>query len=144
MDLSKIEKLIDFVGRSNVAELTVTEKGTTVRIFRDRSSDLPLSSDVTAAPSAADVPATSVAAGRQRSGTTVSAPIFGVLHIAPAPDDPPFVSVGDAVDEGQTLFIIEAMKVFNKIAAPRAGKITRLADVNGAEVEVGDVLAEIA
>ncbi|MBB4351490.1 biotin carboxyl carrier protein [Rhizobium cellulosilyticum] len=74
----------------------------------------------------------------------VTAPVFGVLHASPAPGDPPFVAVGDDVIEGQTLFIIEAMKVFNKIAAPHAGKITRLTDVNGSEVEVGDMLAEIA
>ncbi|MNL40652.1 Biotin carboxyl carrier protein of acetyl-CoA carboxylase [compost metagenome] len=54
------------------------------------------------------------------------------------------MAVGDDVIKGQTLFIIEAMKVFNKIAAPHAGKITRLTDVNGSEVEVGDMLAEIA
>lgn len=74
---------------------------------------------------------------------TVKAPVFGVLHRSPAPGQQPFVNVGDRVEEGQTLFIIEAMKVFNTIAAPHAGRIAYLTDVDGGEVETGDVLAEI-
>ncbi|MNH98433.1 Biotin carboxyl carrier protein of acetyl-CoA carboxylase [compost metagenome] len=144
MDLSKIEKLIAFVGRSNVTELEVTEKGTTVRIFRDGGRDRPVTnaenSSVTADIGQVEGAAVEV---NEKAGM-VTAPVFGVLHVSPAPGDPPFVAVGDDVIEGQTLFIIEAMKVFNKIAAPHAGKITRLTDVNGSEVEVGDMLAEIA
>lgn len=141
MDLAKIETLIDFVGRSNISQLIVTEKDTTVRILRDSAHDAHLSTrkDVDA-----PVPDAEASTGGSVKGFVVEAPIFGVLHLAPAPGDPPFVAIGDEIVEGQTLFIIEAMKVFNKIAAPRAGKITRLTDVNGAEVEVGDMLAEIA
>lgn len=139
MDLSKIETLIEFVGRSNVTELTVSERDTTVRIFRDRTLGAPekMAASIDTVENAAATDASMPA------GYTVAAPIFGVLHVAPAPGDPPFVAVGDAVVEGQTLFIIEAMKVFNKIAAPRSGKIARLTDANGVEVEAGDMLAEI-
>ena len=144
MDLTKIEKLIDFVGRSSITELTVTENGTTVRIFRDGSRASSPSVAEAAGARGQEVQAANAGTGASHPGTVVDAPIFGVLHVAPAPDAPPFVAVGDQVVEGQTLFIIEAMKVFNKIAAPRAGKITRLTDVNGAEVEVGDMLAEIS
>ena len=144
MDLTKIETLINFVGRSSITELTVTENGTTVRIFRDGSSASSSSAAEAGGTREQAAQTTNAATGVSHSGTVVDAPIFGVLHVAPAPGDPPFVAVGDQVVEGQTLFIIEAMKVFNKIAAPRAGKITRLTDVNGAEVEVGDMLAEIA
>lgn len=143
MNLSKIETLIAFVGRSDVTELTVTAKGTTVRIFRDRGQDRPLAA-VNAGVAAEEAKGDVSAAEMTDTAGTVTAPIFGVLHTAPAPGDPPFVAMGDHVVEGQTLFIIEAMKVFNKIAAPRTGTITRLTDVNGAEVEVGDMLAEIA
>lgn len=145
MDLSKIKTLIDFVGRSNVTELTVTEKDVTVRIFRTSSPTDPFP--------AAQMPA-SVATGRAEQGGDVScksqdsivvrAPIFGVLHRAPAPGQEPFVKIGDMVEEGQTLFIIEAMKVFNKIAAPQAGRIGHLTEIDGGEVETGDILAEIA
>jgi len=141
MDLTKIEKLIDFVGRSNISQLVVSEKDTTVRIVRDRPHDAHLSTckDIDAA-----APDPQASTGRSIKGFVVEAPIFGVLHVAPAPGDAPFVAIGDEVVEGQTLFIIEAMKVFNKIAAPRAGKIVWLTDVIGTEVEVGVVLAEIA
>ncbi|AYG70104.1 MULTISPECIES: acetyl-CoA carboxylase biotin carboxyl carrier protein subunit [unclassified Rhizobium] len=151
MDLSKIKTLIDFVGRSNVTELSVTEKDVTVRIFR--APDQPASIASVQAPE--DVVAANLVkysrnttanmqASTPASITSVTAPIFGVLHRASAPGQAPFVKVGDLVEEGQTLFIIEAMKVFNKIAAPRAGRIVRLTEVNGGEVETGDVLAEIA
>lgn len=133
MDLSKIKSLIDFVGQSDITELTVSEKDTTVRIFRTK----------TTGETASPISGPAAAAGEACS-TQVIAPIFGVLHAASAPGEKPFVAPGDIVDAGQTLFIIEAMKVFNSISAPCAGRIVRLAGVDGAEIEAGDLLAEIA
>ncbi|TKT78359.1 acetyl-CoA carboxylase biotin carboxyl carrier protein subunit [Aquamicrobium sp. LC103] len=149
MELSKIKTLIEFVGRSNIAELTVTEKGTTVRIFRSHSSSLEVPPAAAAREavqtSTPDLDVRNASAGsRTASVIAVTAPIFGVLHAAPAPGENAFVKLGDEVREGQTLFIIEAMKVFNKISAPRAGRITRLSDMDGSEVEAGEMLAEIA
>ena len=147
MDLPKIKTLIDFVGRTNVTELTVTEKKVTVRIFRTVGQSATIAEtnstegEVAGPASSADVSTSVVSAG---STFTVKAPVFGVLHRSPAPGQKPFVSVGDRVEEGQTLFIIEAMKVFNAIAAPHAGRIAYLTEVDGGEVETGDVLAEIA
>ncbi|OJY78562.1 MULTISPECIES: acetyl-CoA carboxylase biotin carboxyl carrier protein subunit [unclassified Rhizobium] len=146
MDLSKIKTLIDFVGRSNVTELTVTEKDVSVRIFRAAHPAVPIapaqvSTGTTSSRAQDDRDASGVA---QAMTVTVKAPIFGILHRAPAPGQEPFVKIGDMVEEGQTLFIIEAMKVFNKIAAPRAGRIKQLTDVDGGEVETGAMLAEIA
>lgn len=146
MDLPKIKTLIDFVGRTNVTELTVAEKKVTVRIFRTVEQAAAVAEmkstegEVAGPASSADVSASVVSAG---STFTVKAPVFGVLHRSPAPGQQPFVNVGDHVEEGQTLFIIEAMKVFNTIAAPHAGRIAYLTDVDGGEVETGDVLAEI-
>ncbi|MBX5154037.1 acetyl-CoA carboxylase biotin carboxyl carrier protein subunit [Rhizobium lentis] len=140
MDLSKIKTLIDFVGRSNITELTVTEKDVTVRIFRTAASQ-----EAVAEPERKPRPiAGAPSGGVEQTSHAVKAPVFGVLHRTPAPGEPPFVTIGDAVEEGQTLFIIEAMKVFNKIAAPQAGRIVRLTDIDGGEVETGDLLAEIA
>lgn len=146
MDLSKIKTLIDFVGRSNVTELAVTEKDVTVRIFRTPAQAV--------SPALAQAPeksqAGSVESARGASANpqalpiAVKAPLFGILHRAPAPGQEPFVKLGDAVQEGQTLFVIEAMKVFNKIAAPHTGRILSLTEIDGGEVETGDVLAEIA
>ncbi len=144
MDLSKIKTLIDFVGRSNVTELTVTEKDVTVRIFRTPgqvASARPASLETT------DIDGSGRNASSvdgQAPAFPVKAPVFGVLHRSPAPGQEPFIGLGDTVEEGQTLFIIEAMKVFNTITAPRAGRIMCLTEIDGGEVETGDVLAEIA
>ncbi|SCB34934.1 acetyl-CoA carboxylase biotin carboxyl carrier protein [Rhizobium multihospitium] len=145
MDLSKIKTLIDFVGRSNVTELTVTERDVTVRIFRTPNptdSFAPAQVAASAATGHAQQ-GCDVSGKSQGTAVTVKAPIFGVLHRAPAPGQEPFVKIGDMVEEGQTLFVIEAMKVFNKIAAPQAGRIRHLTEIDGGEVETGEVLAEI-
>ena len=140
MDLEKIKTLIDFVGRSNVTELTVAEKGTTVRIFRvcDQPGAEGAAALDHAGGSAAPQPES------DKGSVSVKAPVFGVLHRAPSPGEEPFARMGDAVEEGQTLFIIEAMKVFNRIPSPCAGRITHLSSFDGGEVETGDILAEIA
>jgi acetyl-CoA carboxylase biotin carboxyl carrier protein len=147
MDLSKIKTLIDFVGQSNITELTVTEKDTTVRIFRTRSPGEGVASSSPADAAVIEMPVVvstaTEASAPDAASIPVHAPIFGVLHTAPAPGEAAFVKPGDTVEAGQTLFIIEAMKVFNPIGAPRAGRIARIAAIDAGEVEVGDILAEI-
>ena len=70
----------------------------------------------------------------------VTSPMVGVVFTSSDPETPPFVKAGDSVTEGQTLLLIEAMKVFNPITAPRAGKITQILITNGAPVEFGEPL----
>lgn len=139
MDLSKIKTLIDFVGQSTITELTVTEKDTTVRIFRTGSASVP-DARSTQEPVVPARPAPS----QDKVSHPVRSPIFGVLHVAAAPGEDAFVKLGDTVEAGQTLFIVEAMKVFNAIPAQRAGRIVRIVAIDGDEVEADDVLAEIA
>jgi acetyl-CoA carboxylase biotin carboxyl carrier protein len=143
MDLQKIKTLIDFVGRSDITELSVTERGVTVRILRSRMQE---SADAAAPPVAAvGMPLAATAASPQDApAIIVKAPLFGILHRAAGPGQAPFVRIGDRVDAGQTLFIIEAMKVFNAIAAPAAGRVVSLVEVDGDEVEIDAILAEIA
>ncbi|WP_313613064.1 acetyl-CoA carboxylase biotin carboxyl carrier protein subunit [Agrobacterium sp.] len=144
MDLPKIKALIDFVGRSNVTELKVTEKDVTVRIFRTGNEVSAATVTTPVAGVQSVLPDVQVSpTENKKSGTAVRAPIFGVLHRASAPGQPPFVQNGDTVEEGQTLFIIEAMKVFNKIPAPCAGRISFVTEIDGGEVETNDLLAEI-
>jgi acetyl-CoA carboxylase biotin carboxyl carrier protein len=95
-----------------------------------------------AAPAMAPAPAQGQAAAPEPEGA-VKAPMVGIVHVAPQPGAQPFVQVGDTVGVGQTLFIIEAMKVMNQIPAPRAGRIAEIRIVNGAPVEFGQVLAVI-
>ena len=93
---------------------------------------------MTAAVAAPPAPATAPAIAAQDA---VTAPMVGIVHLSPQPGAPPFVQVGDTVREGQTLFIVEAMKVMNQIPAPRAGRIAQILVANGAPVEYGQVLA---
>ena len=141
MNLQQIKTLIDFVGRSNVTQLKVIRDGVAVRIFRDAND---VSSAIVAQETDILRDADVEASGGLSHSTAVRAPIFGVLHRAAAPGQPPFVYAGDSVEKGDTLFIVEAMKVFNKITAPCAGRITFLTDIDGGEVDANDLLAEIA
>jgi acetyl-CoA carboxylase biotin carboxyl carrier protein len=85
---------------------------------------------------AAPTPAPAVAAA-----DAVKALMVGIVHLSAQPGAQPFVQVGDTVREGQTLFIVEAMKVMNQIPAPRAGRVAQILVANGAPVEYGQVLA---
>ena len=70
----------------------------------------------------------------------ITSPMVGIVFTGPEPDAQPFVNVGDEVTEGQTLLLIEAMKVFNPITAPKAGRVTKILITNGAPVEFGEAL----
>jgi acetyl-CoA carboxylase biotin carboxyl carrier protein len=149
MDLSKIKTLIDFVGQSRISELTVTDGGTSVRITRAAAgpaTESPLEPSAPSTLSIASEPsetATGAPSGLAAASSYIAAPLFGILHRAPSPGSAPFVEVGHRVEAGQNLCIIEAMKVFNMVSAPRAGTIARIGFADGAEVELGDVLMEI-
>ncbi|WEX79396.1 acetyl-CoA carboxylase biotin carboxyl carrier protein subunit (plasmid) [Sinorhizobium numidicum] len=147
MDLETIRTLIEFVGRSHVSELVVSEDGVTVRISNATSRRLPSGRTSTqgsqriAEPTPADV--VDEAERDATGGQTVKAPAFGVLHRSPNPGAPAFVEVGDAVEVGQSLCIVEAMKVFNTVSAHKSGPITRIFVSDGEEVEAGQPLMEI-
>jgi acetyl-CoA carboxylase biotin carboxyl carrier protein len=74
---------------------------------------------------------------------TIKAPMVGTAYLSPQPDAPPFVKLGESVREGQTLLIIEAMKVMNQIPAPRAGRVTQILIADGAPVEYGQPLVVV-
>jgi acetyl-CoA carboxylase biotin carboxyl carrier protein len=125
--------LLDETGLNEI-EYAVGEKR--IRVAR---SGAPVSvvASVSAAPPAVAAPSSpSIAAA-----DAVKAPMVGIVHLSPQPGAPPFVQAGDTVREGQTLFIVEAMKVMNQIPAPRAGRLAQILVANGAPVEYGQVLA---
>lgn len=142
MDLDKIKTLIDFVGQSRISELSVAENGTTVRIFHSPQAQntMAMGHDIGKKKSVTATPKLSV----NDSTSIVSSPVFGIFHRAPNPGANPFVSLSDTVKVGQSLFIIEAMKVFNTITAERAGKVVRLLVEDGQEVDAGQPVLEIA
>jgi acetyl-CoA carboxylase biotin carboxyl carrier protein len=144
MDLRKIKKLIDILEQSNLAELEIREGEESVRLSRVPKGALPL--PTSAPPPTARVavetsraePATPPAPGGGRElppGHVVRAPMVGTFYASPKPEAPPFVSVGQQVQIGDTLGIIEAMKMFNHIEADVAGTVVKVLVENGQPVE---------
>ncbi|HLS84766.1 MAG TPA: acetyl-CoA carboxylase biotin carboxyl carrier protein [Burkholderiales bacterium] len=151
MDLRKLKKLIDLVQESGIAELEITEGEEKVRIAR--GGGVSVAAAVTGAPAAAAAPATAASAAAapgstqapaeapaQPEGHVVKAPMVGTFYRAPSPDAKPFVEVGDSVKEGQTVCIIEAMKLMNEIEADAAGVVKAILVENGQPVEYGQPL----
>ncbi len=147
MDLRKLKTLIDLVAESDIAELEVTEGESKVRIVK--SSGAPQSQVVMmqpqsapqtmAAPVAAAVPA-APAAPAEPEGHVVKSPMVGTFYRASAPGNPPFVEIGSSVKAGDTLCIIEAMKLLNEIDADASGVIKQILVENGQPVEFGQPL----
>jgi acetyl-CoA carboxylase biotin carboxyl carrier protein len=155
MDLRKIKKLIDLLEESNLAELEIKEGEEIVRLSRYPKNMTPT---YTAAPSAGvapavqavsppapashEAPATSASADSRElpPGTTVRSPMVGTFYASANPDAPPFVSVGQKVKAGDTLGIIEAMKMFNQIDAEISGTVLAILAESGHPVEFDEPL----
>ena len=153
MDLRKIKKLIDLLEESNLAELEIKEGEEVVRLSRVPKGGIavsaaPLVAHAAAAPAprepahahapAAATPAAGApepAAAGLPPGHVVRSPMVGTFYAAATPEAPPFVKVGQAVKAGDTLGVIEAMKMFNQIEADKAGTIVAIMVENGQPVE---------
>ncbi len=151
MDLRKLKTLIDLVAESGIAELEVTEGEDKVRIVKHHGAQaapmIGAVSPAVAAPPAAGaaVPAAAVApAPEEPKGHQVKSPMVGTFYRAPGPGAKPFVEVGQAVKPGDTLCIIEAMKLLNEIEAEVSGSVKEILVENGQAVEYGQVLFVIA
>ena len=149
MDLRKLKKLIDLVEESGIAEIEVTEGEEKVRITRSLAVPQPVyaaAPAVAAAPAPAAAAAAPVAAAgapaapaRDLSKAQTS-PMVGTFYRAPGPNAPVFVEVGQSVNAGDTLCIIEAMKLMNEIEAERSGVVKEILVENGQPVEFGEPL----
>ena len=149
MDLRKLKTLIDLVAESDIAELEVTEGESKVRIVK--SSGTPQNQVVmmqpqaapqtmtAAAPAAPQAPSTPVAPV-EPEGHVVKSPMVGTFYRSSAPGKPPFVDVGSTVKAGDTLCIIEAMKLLNEIDTDASGVIKQILVENGQPVEFGQPL----
>jgi acetyl-CoA carboxylase biotin carboxyl carrier protein len=129
-----VRALAALLDETNLSEIDYAEGARRVRVARATS--------VTVAPAAASAPAPLPAPMAEPAGT-VRAPMVGTVYLAPQPEAAPFIKIGDMVRDGQTLLIIEAMKVMNHIAAARAGKITAILVADGMPVEYGQPLLVI-
>jgi acetyl-CoA carboxylase biotin carboxyl carrier protein len=149
MDLRKLKKLIDLVEESGIAELEITEGEEKVRISRNSNhagaiaTVAPVMAAPVAAPAAVPAAAAEPAAPAQAEGHVLKSPMVGTYYRASTPGGKPFVEVGQTVNEGDTVCIIEAMKLLNEIEADRSGVIKAILVENGQPVEYGHSLMVI-
>lgn len=134
-----VRELAELLNDTGLSEIEYGQDDWHVRVAKN------VTVNATAAPApvavAAAAPAGAPAAGDDANHPgAVPSPMVGVAYLSPDPDSPQFVNVGDSVAEGATLCLIEAMKVFNPIHAPKAGKVTRILVNSGSPVEFGDPL----
>lgn len=146
MDLRKLKKLIDLVEESGIAEIEVTEGEEKVRITRTIAAAPVYAAPVptaapTVTPAAAPVAASAPAAPAARDlSEAQKSPMVGTFYRAPGPNAAPFVEVGQQVKAGDTLCIIEAMKLMNEIEAEKSGTVKEILVENGTPVEFGEPL----
>jgi acetyl-CoA carboxylase biotin carboxyl carrier protein len=145
MDLRKLKKLIDLVQESGIGEIEITEGEEKVRISRQPSAPPfvmtgmhPMSMGV--APTAPAVAVAAPIAPPEPKGHELKSPMVGTFYRAPSPGAPSFVEVGQSVSKGQTLCIIEAMKLLNEIESDVSGTVKAILVENGQPVEYGQPL----
>lgn len=149
MDLRKLKTLIDLVAESDIAELEVTEGESKVRIVKSSAAPQnqvvmmqpqsgPQTLTAAAMPQAGSAPVAAVPA--EPEGHIVKSPMVGTFYRSSAPGSPAFVEVGSSIKEGETLCIIEAMKLLNEIDSDVSGVVTKILVENGQPVEYGQPL----
>nr|BBH94328.1 acetyl-CoA carboxylase, biotin carboxyl carrier protein [Thermogemmatispora argillosa] len=156
--IERLEELVHVLEGSSVAELELSENDLEIVIRRHPSMVLvaaptvtetvTLPATATRSPSAAKRPVAAGKAGASKGRDEertlpIVAPLSGVYYAAPSPDAPPFVSVGDVIQVGQTVALIEAMKSFNEVPSPVAGRVTKILAENGAVVQKDEVLIRV-
>jgi acetyl-CoA carboxylase biotin carboxyl carrier protein len=147
MDIRKVKKLIELLDESGIAEIEITEGEESVRISRYAAGTAMVAAPVAAPAPVASAPApvaapTAAAPAEvpEEDGYEVASPMVGTFYAASSPGAAPYVQVGDRVNEGDTLCIIEAMKMMNQIEAEVSGVIKSIRIQNGEPVEFGQVL----
>ena len=144
MDLSKLKTLIELVSESSVSELEITEAEGKIRIVKGGAA--PVAAPAYVLPPAQVIAPASIPAPApqdeppQERGFVVKAPMVGTFYRASSPGASPFIEVGQSVKEGDTLCIIEAMKILNEIESEKSGTVTKVLVENGQPVEYGQPL----
>mgnify|MGYP005970713009 FL=1 len=141
-DTTLVEDLAKLINEHELAEIEYDTEGLRLRVTRVPSAGFMAAAPVAAAvPAAAPAPAApasaqqNVQAEAEIKGDAVKSPMVGVVYTAPEPNAAPYVSVGDTVSADQTLFLVEAMKTFNPVKAPRSGKVVRILVTDRSPVE---------
>lgn len=134
-DVDLIRKLADLLHETGLAEIECEDEGRRIRVSRAVAA-----APVAAAPVAAASSPETVPAEATPTGLTIESPMVGTVFLAPEPGAAPFVREGDAVSEGQTIMLIEAMKTYNPVRAPRDGIVLRILVGDATPVEFGEEL----
>jgi acetyl-CoA carboxylase biotin carboxyl carrier protein len=146
IDTAYIEKLAELLARTGLTEIEICQSDTRIRVAKQLPAAIEYVHHQPPAGAAAPAGVSAVAAASSSHAEaghpagTVTSPMVGTAYLTPEPNSPPFIKVGDMVKEGQTLLIIEAMKVMNSIRAPKAGRVSRIFASNAAPVEYGEPL----
>ena len=152
MNISEIKDLLAQFDTSTLREFSYKNNGEELNLSKNQTSSVtaaPVAPQApvapVAAPAAVETPATPVeeASAQAAEGEVVESPLVGVAYLSPSPEKPAFVSVGDTVKKGQTLLIVEAMKVMNEVPAPKDGVITEILVANEEVVDYGKGLVRI-
>ena len=150
MDIRKVKKLIELLEESGIAEIEITEGDDAVRISRYANAPaVPAPAAMMPAPAPAAAPAAPAAAPAEpaapaeEEGHVITAPMVGTFYASPAPGASPFVQIGDRVKVGDTICIVEAMKMMNQIEADASGVVKSIRVQNGEPVEYGQALVTL-
>jgi acetyl-CoA carboxylase biotin carboxyl carrier protein len=141
IDAEAVRQLAELLKETGLTEIEIEHNGARIRVSRGGTAVAAVAAPVAAPtpqPAAAAAPASGPPAG------AVPSPMVGTVFLAPEPGKPPFISVGKTVKEGDTLFIVEAMKTMNAITAPRGGTVTEINVGDGTPVEFGQILCVIS
>lgn len=141
MDLEKIKRLIQLMNDENLVEVEIEEEGKRIKLRKKEEHGEKVISFSPQAP--VSQPSSPQVQTEEQGIIYIKSPMVGTFYRAPAPDAPPFVEVGDEVDVGQTVCIIEAMKLMNEIKSEIKGKILEVLVENGSPVDYGDNLFKV-
>lgn len=141
--IERIEALVAMLTDSTISELELTEAGTEIIIRRQPGMVLVAAPTQPASMGQVGIPVTPGLAAPAVQEDTIIAPLTGIYYSSPSPSSPPFVSVGDVVQVGQAVALVEAMKVFNEIQSEVAGRVSAIVATSGEVVQKGDVLIRI-
>ena len=138
VDAAAVRELAQLLKEPGLTEIEIEHNGARIRVSRDGGAPVAVAAPVAAAPTPAAAPSSGPPAG------AVPSPMVGTVYLSPEPGRPAFIGIGKTVKEGDTLFIVEAMKTMNAITAPRGGTVTEINVTDGTPVEFGQTLCVIA
>ncbi len=147
VDHNEIRKIVELMNEHELSYFHLEEEGVNLKLKKGADivqvAQTAMQAPLAAAPLAAAPAAASAPAAAEPAGNEIKAPMVGTFYISPNPESPAYVSVGDTISEGQTICIVEAMKVMNEIKAETSGTVTAIVAKDGEPVQFGDPLFRV-